>query len=216
MADSSELPVDHPMRVAFREYQNTDEYENNRKWAQYSQSVDGSLWSVFIAGMEAQKKLQSTTPADAAQFRERLIALCQQWTPANLDRCGTPEEIIREVAEGPHRVEQADAALAEKAAAFDTLCERARANGFHGPNGVFDAAIRAQSGAVHKDAALLSFDDVVDVTQHYRHDGHGVVVPLVMVAFKEGHHEVNATWKARDEFAAALNALLAASKGGAS
>lgn len=49
-------------------------------------------------------------------FRERLIALCQQWTPTNLDRCETPEEIIREVAEGPHSqpaVQEAVALLKE-------------------------------------------------------------------------------------------------------
>jgi hypothetical protein len=82
MADSTELPNDHPMRVAFREYQNTDEYENNRKWAQFSQNVDGSLWSVFIAGMSAQSKLNAATPpADAAligKLRHQLAQVTEE------------------------------------------------------------------------------------------------------------------------------------------
>ena len=57
--------------------------------------------------------LVAPVPQPADDFRARLIALCQQWTPSNLDRIESCEEIIRAVAEGPHRIEMADAELAE-------------------------------------------------------------------------------------------------------
>lgn len=54
-------------------------------------------------------------PQPADDFRTRLIALCQQWTPSNLDRIESCEEIVRAVAEGPHSQPAVPEAVAKDA-----------------------------------------------------------------------------------------------------
>jgi hypothetical protein len=48
-----EVPADHPLRKAWDAYKNTDRFENSRKWAEFDQYRDGSLWAAFEAGWRA-------------------------------------------------------------------------------------------------------------------------------------------------------------------
>jgi DUF2075 family protein len=54
---STETPVSkqHPLSVAWEEYQQTAEYQNTRRWAEYVEHahLTGSLWAVFEAGYKA-------------------------------------------------------------------------------------------------------------------------------------------------------------------
>ena len=67
MSDTqSALPADHPMMVAWNEFQETDEFKNALKWSvatkyddgrpiddlQREQHVKGGLWLAFTKGME--------------------------------------------------------------------------------------------------------------------------------------------------------------------
>lgn len=46
----TEIPRTHPMRAAWEDYKQTDEYANTRKWARDVAHVDGSLWAAFCEG----------------------------------------------------------------------------------------------------------------------------------------------------------------------
>lgn len=50
MPTMMQVPADHPVMVAWREYQATDEYVNSRKWASDPEHIDGSLWAAFLMG----------------------------------------------------------------------------------------------------------------------------------------------------------------------
>lgn len=52
------LPNDHPLRVAFAEYQQTDEYKNTKRWALNPEHVDGSLWAVFETGWRLSREAE--------------------------------------------------------------------------------------------------------------------------------------------------------------
>ena len=59
------IPSNHPMMLAWHEYQKNAYYENTKKWASYPDHVDGSLWAVFMAGWEAcEKELGTPTNTD--------------------------------------------------------------------------------------------------------------------------------------------------------
>lgn len=53
MTASSMIPKDHPCRIAWNSYKETDEYKNTRKWALHDEHVDGSLWAAFENGFRA-------------------------------------------------------------------------------------------------------------------------------------------------------------------
>ncbi len=44
------VQLDHPMKVAWDDYSESDDYKNTRKWALRDAHVDGSLWAAFCAG----------------------------------------------------------------------------------------------------------------------------------------------------------------------
>ena len=50
------LPKNHPMVVAWEEYQATPEYANTKKWAAHKEHVDGSLWAAFVRGYQEGEK----------------------------------------------------------------------------------------------------------------------------------------------------------------
>ena len=64
---------DHPMKLAWDEYQATPEYENTLKWCAHEQHASGSLWASFVDGWERAKR-RSTTRAEEAlrDISERL------------------------------------------------------------------------------------------------------------------------------------------------
>lgn len=63
MPTMSLVPDDHPMMIAWKAHQATDEYANSYKWVTtdknyptaetYRQYVEGSLWAMFTAGFKA-------------------------------------------------------------------------------------------------------------------------------------------------------------------
>ena len=46
----TKIADDHPMKVAWDFYKETDDYANTRKWALQEEHVDGSLWTAFCVG----------------------------------------------------------------------------------------------------------------------------------------------------------------------
>ena len=57
MSDAmQQVPDDHPLMVAYREYCDTEDYRNTHNWARYPEHIDGSLWAAFMAGFNAATK----------------------------------------------------------------------------------------------------------------------------------------------------------------
>lgn len=46
----AEIPVGSPLRDAWEEYKQGEDYQNTRRWALHEEHVDGSLWAAFMAG----------------------------------------------------------------------------------------------------------------------------------------------------------------------
>jgi alkyl sulfatase BDS1-like metallo-beta-lactamase superfamily hydrolase len=80
-----QCPDDHPLMIAWKSYQATEEYQNSYKWAtaaiehvvlpeptdpaanritedNYRQYVQGSLWAAFMAGFDAASALKTRQP----------------------------------------------------------------------------------------------------------------------------------------------------------
>lgn len=67
MATMTEIEKDHPMRKAWEEYRQTDDYANTRHWA-HGDHVDGSLWAAFCEGWKHRallRQLPAPSPAPA-------------------------------------------------------------------------------------------------------------------------------------------------------
>lgn len=47
------LKDDEPIMVAWKRYQETDDYDNTFKWAAHSEHRKGSLWAAFMGGFLA-------------------------------------------------------------------------------------------------------------------------------------------------------------------
>jgi hypothetical protein len=52
------LPKDSPLRKAWAEHKRSDEYANAKRWATRPGHVDGSMWTVFVAGWEAAQQTE--------------------------------------------------------------------------------------------------------------------------------------------------------------
>lgn len=60
MSTSAQVPKDDPLMIAWESYKTTEEFSNSRKWAQYEQHVDGSMWAAFVAGYQAAAASKAT------------------------------------------------------------------------------------------------------------------------------------------------------------
>jgi cation transport regulator ChaB len=49
----AEMPLTHPLRAAWEQYKQTDEYKNTRKWAAHPEHLEGSMWGVWLAAFNA-------------------------------------------------------------------------------------------------------------------------------------------------------------------
>ena len=47
------VPEDHPLMLAWKAYQKTNDYRNTHEWAKIEQHTDGSLWAAFEQGWRA-------------------------------------------------------------------------------------------------------------------------------------------------------------------
>jgi hypothetical protein len=47
------VPKDHPLMVAWEAYKASDEYANSKKWAAHPEHLEGSLWTLFMAGFQS-------------------------------------------------------------------------------------------------------------------------------------------------------------------
>jgi hypothetical protein len=52
MNATTQATPDHPMVVAWKAYQETDEYKNAKHWASQEKHLEGSLWVIFMQGWE--------------------------------------------------------------------------------------------------------------------------------------------------------------------
>lgn len=48
-----QVPSDHPMMIAWKKHQSTDEFKSSKNWAKEHEHLDGSLWALFVAGWNA-------------------------------------------------------------------------------------------------------------------------------------------------------------------
>ncbi len=48
-----QVPVDHPLMVAWNAYKASDDYANSLKWAATPDYREGSMWAAFMAGFKA-------------------------------------------------------------------------------------------------------------------------------------------------------------------
>jgi len=62
------LPSDDPRIIAWEAYKKTEDFENAKKWAAYKEHVDGSLWTLFIAGWRAREELKSDATTVGHRF----------------------------------------------------------------------------------------------------------------------------------------------------
>lgn len=65
MTAMAPVPADHPLMIAWNAFKDSEEYPNVRKWGQYPQHIDGSLWAAFSAGFAASLHKEQLTPEEA-------------------------------------------------------------------------------------------------------------------------------------------------------
>lgn len=53
MTTETPCPEDHPLMIAWKAHQETDEFTNSKKWAAHPEHLQGSLWALFMAGFFA-------------------------------------------------------------------------------------------------------------------------------------------------------------------
>ena len=53
MPVSAEMPKTHPLRAAWEQYKQSDDYKNTSKWAKQPEHLEGSLWGVWLAAYSA-------------------------------------------------------------------------------------------------------------------------------------------------------------------
>lgn len=53
MSAMAEMPMTHPLRAAWEQYKQSDEYKNTSKWAKQPEHLEGSLWGVWLAAYSA-------------------------------------------------------------------------------------------------------------------------------------------------------------------
>ena len=54
MSERAALPKDHPMMIAWEEYQKTADYQNALRWTVHAEHAPGSLWAAFSTAWEQQ------------------------------------------------------------------------------------------------------------------------------------------------------------------
>lgn len=55
MPTMTAVPEDHPLMIAWKTYQATDDFANTKKWAMHHEHVQGTLWAAFMAGFQARQ-----------------------------------------------------------------------------------------------------------------------------------------------------------------
>jgi hypothetical protein len=53
MPDMQAIPADHPIMLAWNEWQETQDFANTLNWAKHDVHLKGSLWNAFLQGYEA-------------------------------------------------------------------------------------------------------------------------------------------------------------------
>jgi len=53
MPEMQQIPDEHPLKVAYDKYAQTDDYKNSFRWAAEEQHRNGSMWAAFMAGWNA-------------------------------------------------------------------------------------------------------------------------------------------------------------------
>lgn len=55
------VPADHPLMMAWKAYQRTEEYANTHLWAIVPEHTEGALWAAFEQGFRAASQSQDPT-----------------------------------------------------------------------------------------------------------------------------------------------------------
>lgn len=56
MPTGAQVPENHPLMVAWKAHQETEDYKNSMKWAaKDNKYLEGSMWALFLSGFNAGK-----------------------------------------------------------------------------------------------------------------------------------------------------------------
>ncbi len=55
MGEKQELSKDHPIRIAWDKYKESEEYRNSFKWAGFEEHRVGSMWAIYEQGYRDAK-----------------------------------------------------------------------------------------------------------------------------------------------------------------
>lgn len=72
MTAMTPCPEDHPLMIAWKAHQATEEFANSKKWAAYPEHLQGSLWALFMAGFNAAERRATAAESALAAAREEL------------------------------------------------------------------------------------------------------------------------------------------------
>lgn len=50
MPESTQVPENAPLMLAWKKYRASPEFTNSLKWAQQAEHTEGSLWAAFVEG----------------------------------------------------------------------------------------------------------------------------------------------------------------------
>ena len=75
----SPCPENHPLMIAWKAYQETDDFKNTRRWAVIPEHVQGSLWAAFMAGFNSaiSSPSEATLEALVVKLGDALDKACE-------------------------------------------------------------------------------------------------------------------------------------------
>lgn len=85
MPEMRALQEDHPLMIAWKKHQESDDFANSKKWAAYPEHLQGSLWALFMAGWKAAPLEQTTPEVDEEELLDIATAAFSQVQPKEWD-----------------------------------------------------------------------------------------------------------------------------------
>lgn len=82
MPDETEIPLTHPMRVAWERYRSTGEFLNTIDWpTRDTKHLEGALWAAFCKGWEMRSDL---APSEATAHPDGRVQIA--WTDPTVEK----------------------------------------------------------------------------------------------------------------------------------
>ncbi len=81
MNASTLVPNDHPLMIAWKAHQETEDFKNSAHWAAHPEHLQGSLWALFMAGYRAG---EAELKASERRLYDALFILMGSLPPTSL------------------------------------------------------------------------------------------------------------------------------------